>query len=333
MKIFWTVVVLWTAVAPKTVYRIIRPPDLVHVSFQNDKFKQIVDFEITNFDKITDAVDEEVRNCLIKNIANPEAAQVVCLGDNFARFRNRFLLATFRINSIFEHLLDLLVTQNCIIYHDSETQCYQLLQDIKVLIQNDYDVLSIVDANQSRYLTATLTQERFDALFDLLVYLVEKFDAYHEHLNQLSETMIGKIWIFYREDIVNGKVKLANGEGASLSQTDMDVQALIERVNKAVEDKFSDANSEYRSFIEIEGAHNPFADDDAVAQAKIEEAAEARYEENKQNVAERFTKQVDGLAKVSATDCSAIKDYEGCIRDKIRAIFRERTVKKQATLL
>ena len=55
--------VLWTAVAPKTVYRIIRPPDLVHVSFQNDKFKQIVDFEITNFDKITDAVDEEVRNC------------------------------------------------------------------------------------------------------------------------------------------------------------------------------------------------------------------------------------------------------------------------------
>lgn len=320
-------------VTSKTVYRIIRPPDLVHVNFQNERFKQMVDVEMTNFNKITDAVDSEIRDCLVKNIVQPEAARVICLGDNFVRFRNRFLLATFRIKSIFEHLLDLLVTQNCLIYQQSDAQCYQFLQDAKVLIQNEYDVLAVIDANQKRYITPTLDQDKFDQLFDLMVYLVQKFEDYERSLKELKETMVGKIWLYYRENIVNGKVSLFDGKSRPMTQTDTDVLELVERVNKAVELKFSGAHSDYRSFIEIEGAPNPFEDDDAIVQAQIEEAAEARFEENKEKVAERFTKQVVALQKMPTVDCNATSDYEGCIREKIREVLREKTVKKQAAFV
>lgn len=324
---------LFGCLTARFVHRVIRPQDKVVVGYQGERYKQMVDHEVEEFDKLTAKLEQDVQECMLRHITNPELARVTCLGDNFTRFEQRFLLTKFKIRSIFEHLVDLLVTQNCVIYESAAANCYKLLDDIKLLIINEYDVLAVIDANREKYIADGLKDADFDTFFELLVYLLEKLGQNEQEMEKLEEIMQGRLWVFYQENILHAKVVDHRNEHVE-SESDKTLEQLSTSVNKLIGEKFSNENGEYRQFIEIEGIPNPFEYDDEVLQAKMEQASEQRFQENKDKVAERFTLQLTGATpKTNRSDCSKSRDYEACIRQKIRDLFKEEVVKRQGILL
>ena len=301
---------------PKYVEGIKRSEDLVTVDYQNDYFKKWVDDDFQHFDKVINNLKIEVQKCLDSKAEKPEYARVICLGDKFSQFYKRFTFAQFKIQSIYENMIDLLITQNCYIYTNATSNCNKIRFDVRMLSTGDYDILPILDDNKFKYIDNNLPLPVFNQFFTLLVYVIEKYEAYKKTLASKKLIMEGQLWMYYQDNILapfQGKTAKTDSQ----SQND---DVVNEYIISGIFQKFQDENKSLREYISIEGIPNPFETEDELEDLKKQELVDKRFQDGKKKAEGRFTKQIHPFEKI---DCSRELDYNICIRAKIKQLFKE----------
>lgn len=333
MKKFCSLLLLIFSIQAKLVYRIIRPRDYLHISFQDEEFKTLVEREINKFDVMLEKFQTELEDCLMDHASKVELAQIICLGEEFSIFHDRYTLTEFKIQSIFENIIYLLISQNCRIYLGAEDKCNQLIQDIRFLVANNYDVLPVIDTNKNNYISQNLTSEQFSKFYDLLEFCFEKYDEFTEKSKSKRDIMRGKLWIYYEENVLHGHGHddhgMQNGD-KTLAEAENQISVKIIR---AISEENQEENGKFRNFIELETLPNPFQYEDELLEAALSQQVGEKFEDAKERLKNRNTRIVENQKNKGLVDCSLTTDYNGCVKERIMDLYREDTRKSIGLIL
>ena len=231
----------------------------------NDDLKEVVEVEFSKFEGKIENFNKNTMDCVEKHIVRPDFAEKTCFGDNFSKFNKGFDLLTFKIKSIFENMLEIAFNKNCINKSNVIKECFRLLEDTKILINNEYDVIRILNANEKKYLTANFQEDDFKEIFSFVKFIIEKFKEFEVELPNHRLVTQGLAWSFFLKK--KGEMKnheLFDPEDSDLSLLDQPGGHdlfFAKKFRGQIDNKFGNIKDEYRGFLKDKGIKDPNMED------------------------------------------------------------------------
>ena len=97
----------------KKVRRIPKKWYILDFNFEGKDFLSMIESQFKRFNEYFIKFEKDHLRCIDENIIQPELAERVCFGHDFDIFNKAFDVELYKINSIFEHMVDIAFNENC----------------------------------------------------------------------------------------------------------------------------------------------------------------------------------------------------------------------------
>lgn len=259
--------ILTSYISSRKVARIIRRSYAVKFNYRDDDFKSYVDEEFSKFESFLDKYKDDRIKCVDKYLPALKNARNKCLGTDFEIFNRGFDLLEFKMNAILHHLLDLAFNENCMDIGVNHRICVTMLEDIKLLILNKYNVLPTLQKNMLKYITITFTKSKFVRMTKLIDYLLIGYKKQTDELPNKRMVIKGLVWgalvrNHNNSDDPDMNIDEQEDEHASLLEEEGGPDKYyIAKIKSHIKNKYSYLEGEYKNFIEQNNIESPYKND------------------------------------------------------------------------
>ena len=172
----------------------------LHRSFYYGKtFRKLISKQFRRFDHSYVKLFKEKTRCIKERQEDPPAAELLCLGANFKKVRQRFQMITLRIKSIFDNMLQIFFNDNCmnnVVLHEV---CKELWDDLKVLDYYELETPEIIYENKEKYIDENFTPHEFERIFKILRYMLKRFKKYMDDRDSVQLVLLGRLFNYLEQ--------------------------------------------------------------------------------------------------------------------------------------
>ena len=261
MKVVYLLIVLIASSAARKIKRIIRNHYPTQFNYKDDDFKAHVDEQFEKFNTYLDNYKDERVKCAKKYLPVIKIAKEKCVGAQFEIYERGFDLIEFKMNAIMHHLLDLAFNENCMDIEENHGICVMMLEDIKLLILNNYNVVKTLDKNRTKYMRPNFGKTKFYRIVMLVEYLLDEYHKFTVELPQKRMVIKGLIYSSLVKDHESGtpETDVEDDEHSSLLEEEGGADKYyLAKVKEHLKNKYSYLKEDYQKFIRRKNMENPY---------------------------------------------------------------------------